>query len=75
MALRELLTALRALPDITAIRPGLGMASDRHWAEPSLWVVGPDQPTLDRLARRFAQLGYLHGLGPSPACLRLMPLK
>lgn len=73
-ALRELLTALRALPDADAICPGLGVANDGHWAEPSLWVVGPDMPALDRLALRFGQLGYVHGHGASPASLRLMPL-
>ena len=73
-ALRELLSALRALPETVAIRPGLGIARDGQWMEPSLWAVGPDTAGLDPLARHFEQFGYLHGHGASPARLRLMSL-
>jgi len=73
-ALTALLTLLRALPETIAICPGRGVGSDGRWKEPSLWVVGPDLPSLDPLARHFRQFGYVHGQGTAPARLRLMSL-
>ncbi|AIF47685.1 DUF3293 domain-containing protein [Dyella japonica] len=73
-ALRDLLIALRVLPETVAIRPARGVGSDGQWKEPSLWVVGPDVSTLDPLARRFRQIGYVHGQGAAPARLRLVSL-
>jgi hypothetical protein len=68
-----LLTALRALSETALICPGTGVSSDAQWREPSLWVVGPALTALDSLARRFAQFGYVHGAGSSPAQLRITP--
>jgi len=73
-ALTVLLTLLRALPETIAIHPGRGVSRDGRWKEPSLWVIGPDTPSLDALARHFRQLGYVHGQGSAPARLRLMSL-
>lgn len=73
IAQRALLTALRALPETMVIRGGLGTSHDGPWKEASLWVVGPDVPALDALARRFGQMGYVHGDGTTPAQLRLTP--
>ncbi|MET3654130.1 DUF3293 domain-containing protein [Dyella japonica] len=72
-AQHALLAHLRALPETMAIRPGVGVSGDGGWKEPSFWVVGPTAATLDPLARRFGQLGYVHGEGASPAQLRLTP--
>jgi hypothetical protein len=74
LAQRALLAHLRALPETLAIRPGLGVAGDGRWQEPSLWVIGPSTATFDALAQRFDQFGYVHGEGASPAHLRLLPL-
>ena len=74
LAQRALLAQLRALPETVAIRPGLGVAGDGRWQEPSFWVIGPSTATFDALAHRFAQFGYVHGDGASPAQLRLPPL-
>lgn len=73
-ALRALLTALRALPQTLAIRPGRGVSRDGRWMEPSLWVVGPETAPLDALALRFGQFGYVRGQGAAPAELRLTSL-
>lgn len=74
LAQRALLAQLRALPETVAIRPGLGVAGDGRWREPSLWVIGPTLATFDALAQRFDQFGYVHGDGASPAQLRLLPV-
>jgi len=71
---RALLAQLRALPETVAIRPGLGVAGDGRWQEPSLWVIGPSTASFDALAQRFGQFGYVHGEDASPAQLRLLPL-
>lgn len=70
-ALREMLTAFRAQPE-TLIRPGIGIGAS-GWAEPSLFVAGPDQAMLDALARQHGQLAYVHGQADGVARLRLLP--
>ena len=70
---RALLAALRALPETDVVRAGVGAGHDGPWKEASLWVVGPGVPALDALARRFGQVGYVHGEGTMPAQLRLTP--
>jgi len=74
LAQRVLLAHLRALQETVAVRPGVGVASDGRWREPSLWVIGPTPTTFDALARRFDQFGYVHGDGTSQARLRLLPV-
>lgn len=69
-----LLAHLRALPETVAIRPGAGVAGDGRWQEPSFWVIGPTTASFDALAHRFDQWGYVHGVGASPAQLRLLPV-
>jgi hypothetical protein len=73
IAQRALLFELRALPETVVIRAGTGASPDGRWKEASLWVVGPDVPALDTLARRFGQMGYVHGGGATLAQLRLTP--
>lgn len=72
-AQRMLLAALRTLPQTTQVRTGVGVSPDGRWREASLWVVGPSVATLDELAQRFGQFGYVHGEASSPARLRLVP--
>ncbi|RAO75127.1 DUF3293 domain-containing protein [Dyella jiangningensis] len=69
-AQRRLLHALRELPATHFIAAGVGVG-ENGWREGSLFVVGPDVESLDALARRFGQHGYLHGHGQQPAQLRL----
>ncbi|WP_109125930.1 DUF3293 domain-containing protein [Dyella sp. C11] len=73
-ALRNMLTALRALPDVALIQPAVGVATTPPWREPSLWVVGPGTGECDALAVRFGQLGYIHGGSDGLATLRLTGL-
>lgn len=73
IAQRALLAALRALPETVVIRAGMGASRSGPWKEASLWVAGPGLPAFDALARRFGQVGYVHGEGPTPARLRLTP--
>ena len=68
-AQQALLAALRDLPRISCIRPGLGVGDD--WREASLFVVGPDLAAIDQLAEQFQQNAYVHGLGKGYARLRL----
>ncbi|MHA6203163.1 DUF3293 domain-containing protein [Dyella soli] len=70
-AQRQLLSALRQRADTLGVSVGLGVGSN-GWKEPSLLVVGPPTDALDQLARRFGQLGYVHGVGDGPAGLRLL---
>lgn len=69
-AQRELLQCLRSVAcgDIVA---GVGAGAD-GWREPSLFVTGIDPSGLDDIARRFGQLGYVHGQGIAAAQLRLL---
>lgn len=67
-AQHELLAALQSRPD-TAVYAAIGVGSG-GWAEPSLFVVGPDLATLDQLSRQHAQLAYVHGQADGIACLR-----
>ncbi len=69
-AQRQLLAALRAWPG-AAIHPGVGIGAS-GWHEPSLFVIGPDTATLDRLARQHEQLAYVHGHADSMAHLRVL---
>jgi len=73
LAQKTLLSHLRALPETLSIRPGIGVAADGRWREPSWWVIGPSIPALDALARRFGQFGYLHGQAGAAAQLHLLP--
>lgn len=67
-ALRELLAALRALPDVT-IYPAIGVGRG-DWSEPSLFVIGTDTATLDALCNRHEQVAYVHGCATGVAQLR-----
>ena len=69
-AQRHLLAALRAWPD-AVIHPGIGIGAN-GWHEPSLFVIGPDTPALDTLARQHEQLAYVHGQAGNIARLRLL---
>lgn len=68
-AQRRLLVELRAMPDVKAIRPAIGVGL-QDWREPSLFVVGATPDALDALCRRYDQLACLTGLGPGKASLR-----
>ncbi|RDI99671.1 DUF3293 domain-containing protein [Dyella solisilvae] len=72
-AQQALLTNLRALADVQAIRGAAGVGQDGQWREPSLFLLGPKQEALDRLAQRFGQHAYVHGRGDGVARLRLLP--
>jgi hypothetical protein len=67
---RELLAALQAQPD-TVVLPAIGVGSS-GWSEPSLFAIGPDVATLDRLARAHRQLAYVHGEAAGAALLRML---
>jgi hypothetical protein len=67
-AQRELLIALQALPGAVVL-PAIGVGSS-GWSEPSLFAIGADVATLDRLARVHGQLAYVHGLATGAALLR-----
>lgn len=68
-AQQALLAALRRLPAILAIRPGIGVG--QSWREPSFFVVGPTLAETDALAQQFWQNAYVHGLAEGYARLRL----
>lgn len=69
-AQQELLTTLQSQPDI-AVHGALGVGTS-GWAEPSLFVVGLDLAALDQLAKKYAQLAYVHGDLAGIAHLRLL---
>ena len=69
-AQRELLTALQDQPGVT-IHPAVGVGST-GWIEPSLFAIGVDVDVMDSLARKHAQLAYVHGQANGTAHLRLM---
>ncbi len=69
-AQRELLAALNSQPDVT-VYPAIGVGTS-GWAEPSLFVTGLGIDVLDSLARKHAQLAYVHGQAQGTAHLRLM---
>jgi hypothetical protein len=72
-AQRALFADLQALGQISifaAIGIGIGFSG---WHEPSLFVIGPEQQTLDTLARRYRQHAYVCGRGAEPAHLRVVP--
>jgi hypothetical protein len=69
-AQHTLLTALQALPD-TVVLPAIGVGSS-GWSEPSLFAIGPDTGTLDRLAKTHGQLAYVHGQAIGAALLRTL---
>lgn len=71
-AQRQLLADIRALSPDWPVLSGVGVGCD-GWREPSLLVIGADVATLDTLAVRYGQLGYLHGQGRDRAHLRLLP--
>jgi hypothetical protein len=66
----ELLVALRTAPE-AVIYPAIGVGAT-GWTEPSLFVIGPDLPTLDALGQRYQQNAYVHGQGLEIARLRLL---
>lgn len=68
-AQRRLLADLHANAS-WAIHPALGMGSD-GWREPSLWIVGIPQTSLERLAARYDQNAWLYGHGAGIAQLGL----
>ncbi|MGH8157036.1 MAG: DUF3293 domain-containing protein [Rhodanobacter sp.] len=70
LAQRELLTTLRTWPE-AAIYSAIGVGCS-GWSEPSLFVIGPNIPTLDALANRHEQNAYVHGHGRATASLRLL---
>ena len=52
-------------------RPGFSSAANRSWREPSWVVMDVGVAELDRLARRFDQLGALFWLRGEPVGLRM----
>jgi len=62
-----LLVALQALPE-SVIFSAIGIGNS-GWYEPSLFVIGPDQSTLDALAHRYQQNAYVYGQGSEIAHL------
>ena len=68
-AQRELLVALQNQPGVT-VYPAVGVGSS-GWIEPSLFAIGADIDVLDNLARKHAQLAYVHGQANGVAHLRL----
>ena len=54
-----------------ACRPAFSAAADRSWREPGWLVVDMPQAALDRLARRFGQLGTLSWERGAPVRLRM----
>lgn len=69
-AQRELLAALQDQPGVT-VYPAVGVGSS-GWIEPSLFAIGVDIDVMDSLARKHAQLAYVHGQAYGAAHLRLM---
>lgn len=69
-AQRELLAALREQPGVDVL-PAIGVGPS-GWSEPSLFAIGVDARTLDRLARTHGQLAYVHGEAGGAALLRLL---
>lgn len=69
-AQHELLATLQALPDAIVL-PAIGVGSS-GWSEPSLFAIGPDLATLDRLAKTHGQLAYVHGEAAGAALLRTL---
>ncbi|HWU76595.1 MAG TPA: DUF3293 domain-containing protein [Rhodanobacter sp.] len=67
-AQHALLTTLQSCPDVV-VHAALGVGTS-GWAEPSLFVIGLDQATLDKLATEHAQLAYVHGEAAGVAHLR-----
>jgi hypothetical protein len=70
LAQRELLAALQNQPGVT-VHAAIGVGST-GWIEPSLFAIGADVAALDSLARKHAQLAYVHGQAQSVAQLRLL---
>jgi hypothetical protein len=70
VAQRALFADLTAILD-ASIFAAIGMGRS-GWYEPSLFVIGTDQPTLDVLGRRYRQHAYIHGAGAEPARLRVL---
>lgn len=68
-AQRALLQCLRSLAR-GGIAAGIGVGAN-GWREPSLFAVGLGAASLDAIAHRFGQLGYVHGQGSGVAQLRL----
>jgi hypothetical protein len=68
-AQRRLLADLRADAGL-ALHAAVGLGTE-GWREPSLWIVGIDPATLERLADRYGQNAWLQGHGAGPAELRL----
>ena len=68
-AQRELLATLQGQPDVT-VYSAIGVGST-GWVEPSLFVIGAPIAVLDSLARKHAQLAYVHGQANGVAHLRL----
>lgn len=69
-AQHELLAALQEQPGAT-VYPAIGVGSS-GWIEPSLFAIGADVEALDALARKHAQLAYVHGQADGVAQLRLL---
>ena len=69
-AQHKLLTTLQSHRDVV-IHAALGVGTS-GWAEPSLFAVGLDLVTLDKLATEHAQLAYVHGHAAGVAHLRLL---
>ncbi|WP_179477054.1 MULTISPECIES: DUF3293 domain-containing protein [unclassified Rhodanobacter] len=69
-AQRALRADLQIIPDASMFAAiGIGRGG---WHEPSLFVIGADQPSLDVLGRRYRQHAYVHGTGAEPARLRIL---
>ncbi|MEO9078761.1 MAG: DUF3293 domain-containing protein [Rhodanobacter sp.] len=70
LAQQELLATLQSHPNVV-VHAALGIGTS-GWAEPSLFVVGLDLATLDKLSTEHAQLAYVHGHAAGAAHLRLL---
>lgn len=66
----ELLAALQAQPGVV-VHPAIGVGTS-GWSEPSLFVAGAGVHVLDKLARTYGQLAYVHGEAGSAALLRVL---
>lgn len=69
-AQHDLLADLQARPEVT-VYSALGVGST-GWGEPSLFAIGADVAVMDSLARKYAQLAYVHGQGHGAAHLHLL---
>ena len=69
-AQHALLADLQDQPGVT-VYSAIGVGNT-GWVEPSLFAIGVDVTVMDSLARKYAQLAYVHGEGHGAAHLHLL---